>query len=200
MALNLDSNEIFEFTRYLNVSDRDQHFYAVKYDNLYSIDSPEINIKRTLKTIFKSGFSIRDNMIGDSGERWLLIESQNGSIMESNDSSTVVPLTTWINWVRPTNIPERTVKFSYDSAMALADSTEPPTLTQEEIDSDWAAFVPDLNERDSLNSSSIQAILDEYGEKVALNPFYAVFLDSSGQHWDDDTQQWIAGPDPDLSE
>ena len=198
MALNLDSNDIFEFTKYLNVSDLDQHFYAVKDVN------PEINIRRTLKTIFKGGFSIRDNIIGDSGERWLLIESRNGSIIESLDSSidssTVEPLTTWINWDRPTNIPERTSIYSYDSAMALADSSPPPTLTQEEIDSEWANFVPDLYERDSLNSPAIQGILEEYGEKVALNPFYAVFLDSSGQHWDDDTQQWVAGPDPDLSE
>ena len=157
MALNLDSNDIFEFTKYLNVSDLDQHFYAVKDVN------PEINIRRTLKTIFKGGFSIRDNIIGDSGERWLLIESRNGSIIESLDSSidssTVEPLTTWINWVRPTNIPERTSIYSYDSAMALADSSPPPTLTQEEIDSEWANFVPDLYERDSFNSPAIQGIL-----------------------------------------
>lgn len=198
MALNLDSNQIFEITRYHNISNKNQYFYAVKENILYDMDNPK-PLKTILKTIFKGGYFIRDNMVGDSNDHWVLVETSNGNIIESLDSSIdsseIKLVKTWINWVNPTDIPERTIKISADSLneQDLISASEEPQVI---ADSDWAEFEPDLNERDSLNSSAIQDILTEFEGRVHLNPFYAVFLDSSGQHWDDDTQQWLAGPDP----
>ena len=54
MALNLDSNQIFEITRYHNISNKNQHFYAVKE----TIDNPKPlkTILRVNKTAFTECF------------------------------------------------------------------------------------------------------------------------------------------------